>query len=172
MGQKTTTFINDINTLTAACQAPLAALVAAATAFKTEQAAYQQLVAQSAKRVTELTGDMQWTAGHAPKSRAEKVGPLSSEKYIEADPVFRQLEAQMGARLAQLDTIMGRVPTARAALRPHFDALNKKALEFDTYVKAKKRATLHPFKKKSVARAESVITVAKAFLTTCKSAMG
>lgn len=63
MGRTTDTFVNDVNTLTAACIAPLNQLVQAAAAFAREKTAYQTLVSQSAARVTALTGGMQWSAG-------------------------------------------------------------------------------------------------------------
>lgn len=169
MGRTTDTFINDVNTLTAACVAPLNQMVQAAAAFARERTAYQALVSQSAARVTALTGDMQWSAGGAP-AKYGAAGGLSSEDYITRDPAFRQLDQQMQARQGQLTAAMQAVTAARTALRTPYGSLKTKVTAFETYIKAKKASTKNPFKKKSVGHAETVIAQAKAFLTACETA--
>ncbi len=170
MGATTNTFVNDVNTLTAACQTPLNNLIAAAATFKIEKDAYQVLVNQSAARVTQLTGNLQWDAGSAPAKVSAACGNLSSEDFVTHDPAYRQLDAQMDAHSGQMMTAMNAVTTARNALRPHVATLNAKVTAFDTYIKAKKRATINPFKKKSVSRAEAVITSAQVFIASCQAA--
>lgn len=170
MGAKTTTFINDVNTLTTACQTPLNNMITAAATFKLERNAYQVLVDRSAARVTQLTNNVQWDAGGAPPSVRAACGNLSSEDFISRDPTIRQLEQQMDARRDELTNSMNAVGTARDALRTPLGALNTKVTAFDTYIKAKKRSTLNPFKKKSVGRAETVIATAQTFISSCQDA--
>ncbi|MCC6591322.1 MAG: hypothetical protein IT168_31845 [Bryobacterales bacterium] len=120
--------------------------------------------------MTALTGNMQWETGRAPADYAATARGLSSEDLISRDALFMRLDQEMAARQATMLTAMQAVTNARRALQPHYTNLKAKVTAFQTYITAKKKSTLNPFKKKSVGNAERVITQANTFLQACQIA--
>lgn len=171
MGAKTNEFISQISTLSEACKAPLSTVVEAAAKFKVQKEAYDKLAAQSAARVEALTGNMQWSAGKAPAKVADQARGLSSEDFVSADALFKKLDHDMGMAQSKMGAEMSNVHEAKKALQLHLKPLNLKITEFQGYITKKKAATLNPFKKKSVTQAETVITTARTFATSCLRAI-
>jgi hypothetical protein len=171
MGAQTDQLVKETRVLVGKCSKPVKEVMRTLPRFLQVKREYDDVVAASAKRVTDLTGDMQWMADKAPKKFAEIAAGKSSEDLISSDSQFKALDKRMNTLRSELESAMGELSDTKRDLTAANRNLNLKITAFERFVDQKDAATLNPFKKKSVRFAREVISIARRASKTCQTVL-